>query len=99
MSSTILATDEIVGSTHQVSTTLGDEVVMLELRESMYYGLDGVGARVWALVQAPIRFDALVTAISTEYAAPATEVAADLQALMTDLQSRGLVEIRHAAAS
>ena len=36
-----------------LSDVQGDEVVLLNLRDGVYYGLDGVGARVWTLVQEP----------------------------------------------
>ena len=35
----------------QLSTRLADEIVILGLRDSVYYGLSDVGARIWDLVQ------------------------------------------------
>ena len=45
----------VVVSDEQVSTSLGDETVILGMDDGVYYGLDAVGARVWALVASPRR--------------------------------------------
>jgi hypothetical protein len=37
----------------QVSSDLGDEVAILDLKGGTYYGLDAVGARIWNLIQKP----------------------------------------------
>jgi hypothetical protein len=38
-------------SADHVSAELGGEIVILDLRQGEYYGLNAVGARIWALVQ------------------------------------------------
>lgn len=76
-----------------LSTRLGDDVVILGLRDSMYYGLNGVGARVWELLHTRRTRDELVEAIVSEYDVAADTAAADLDALLADLASRGLIAI------
>jgi hypothetical protein len=82
-----------VVTANQLSTELGDEVVILGLHDSVYYGLSQVGTRVWQLLQTPRTLDDLVTALVAEYDVSRERVAADLQRLLSELQTRGLVAI------
>jgi hypothetical protein len=77
----------------QLSTQLGDEVVILGLRDSVYYGLANVGARVWEALQTPHTLGEIVDMIVAEYDVPAERAEADLQVLLADLHARGLVDI------
>jgi hypothetical protein len=43
----------VVATKDQVSSDLGGEVAILDLKAGVYYGLDTVGARIWNLIQEP----------------------------------------------
>ncbi|MGH9865973.1 MAG: PqqD family protein, partial [Candidatus Acidiferrales bacterium] len=43
----------IVATKQQVSCELGEEAAILNMKNSVYYGLDPVGARIWRLLQQP----------------------------------------------
>jgi hypothetical protein len=83
----------VVATERQLSTTLGGEVIILGLDDSMYYGLTATGARIWELVQAPRTIDEILTTITTEFDVDRERAAADLDALLAELQSRGLIAI------
>ena len=83
----------VVATERQLSTTLADEVIILGLDDSMYYGLTGTGARIWELVQAPRTIEEILTAITAEFEVDRQRAETDLDALLADLQSRGLVAI------
>jgi hypothetical protein len=83
----------VVASDRQLSTTLADEVIILGLDDSVYYGLSGAGTRIWELLQTPRTIGEIVQTIATEFDADAARVAADLDALLADLKSRGLIDI------
>lgn len=78
----------------QVSCNLGQEAVILELKNGVYYGLNEVGAAVWELVQKPRTVGEIVEALTREYEVEAGSCERDLQALLRDLARSGLVEIR-----
>jgi hypothetical protein len=82
-----------VATTEQLSTQLGDEVVILGLQDSVYYGLTKVGARIWELLQTPRTLTDIVEAVVAEYDVAPEQAEADLQGLLIDLQARGLVAI------
>ena len=85
------ADSRIVLSDEQVHTTLGGEAVILGLRDGVYYGLDSVGARVWALIAEPRRVGDLVETIVAEFDVTTEQCQRDVLALLDDLAARGLV--------
>jgi hypothetical protein len=82
-----------VAATDQLSTTLGEDVVILGLRDSVYYGLSRVGTRIWELLQTPHTVDQIVAVLVAEYDVPPDQARVDLQDLLGDLHARGLVAI------
>jgi hypothetical protein len=99
MAAMLLASSVVVASKDQVSTNLSGEAVILGMRDGVYYGLDPVGARIWALVQAPRAIDEVVSTIAAEYDVSRERALADLLALAGQLMERGLLEIVAAPAS
>jgi hypothetical protein len=81
----------VVVSDEQVSTSLGDETVILGMGDGVYYGLDAVGARVWALVASPRRVSELVLAITAEFDVSPERCERDVLALLDELSARQLV--------
>jgi hypothetical protein len=78
-------------SDKQVSTSLGDETVILGMADGVYYGLDAVGARVWTLLATPQRVSELVSAVTREFDVRADECERDVLALLDELAERRLV--------
>ena len=72
----------------------GDELVILNLGDGVYYGLDDVGARIWRLLQQSASIPTIRDAILDEYEVDADRCDRDLRALLEECASRGLVEIR-----
>jgi coenzyme PQQ synthesis protein D (PqqD) len=83
----------VVATERQLSTTLGDEVIILGLDDSMYYGLSTVGVRIWELVQSPRSIEDILTVIAAEFEVDRPRAEADVTALLADLHSRGLIAI------
>ena len=83
----------VLVSGDQLSTEIGDEVVILGLKDSVYYGLSRVGTRIWQLLQTRRTVDEIVDALVAEYDVTRQDAADDLQRLLIDLQARGLVAI------
>ena len=73
--------------------------MILGMRDGVYYGLDPVGARIWALVQSPRAVDEVAGAIAAEYEVAPERALADLLALAGELMERGLLEIVAAPGS
>jgi coenzyme PQQ synthesis protein D (PqqD) len=84
----------IVAVSNQVSSDLADEVVILDLKNGMYYGLDEVGARIWELIQQPRTIDEIRDALLEEYEVEPEDCTRDLVALLQDLNDAQLIEVR-----
>jgi hypothetical protein len=69
------------------------EIVMLDPATSSYFGLDGVGARIWELCAEPQSIDTLVTVLMDEYDVDEATCVAEVQAFVADLQSSGLLTV------
>jgi hypothetical protein len=81
----------IVASKEQLSCDLVGEAVILNLRTGVYYGLDSVGARIWSLVQKPIRVSDLIDILLSEYDVDPDRCKRDLLDLLTELKATELI--------
>jgi hypothetical protein len=80
-----------------LASELGSEVVMLSLRDGIYYGLDAVGAEVWRLVQSPSTIGHIVATIVDTFDVEEERCRADVVALIATLRDRQLVHVRERA--
>lgn len=91
-------TDVVCVSANQMASRVGDEVAILDLDRSKYYGLDPVGARIWELMQTPVALSAVLDALVAEFDVDNTTARNDLLALVDELLETQLVELRGARA-
>jgi hypothetical protein len=84
----------VVVAKEQVSCPLGEEAAVLNLKNSVYYGLDSVGARVWTLLQQPRSVGELRDTLLSEYEVEARRCEQDLLTLLESMRSEGLIEVR-----
>jgi Coenzyme PQQ synthesis protein D (PqqD) len=77
----------------QVSTELGGEAVILNLKTGVYYGLDQVGSRIWNLLQEPKTLRQLIAVLLAEYEVEPVQLEADVRALLVKLFESDLIEI------
>jgi hypothetical protein len=71
----------------------------LNLKNSVYYGMNPVGARVWNLLKQPKSVTELRDALLEEYEVDEARCGDDLLALLETMRSEGLIEVWGAAAS
>ena len=71
-----------------------DEVVILGLKDGVYYGLNPVGAFIWnTIIQEPKTVAEIRDAVLEEYDVEKEVCEKDLMELLTELSDKGLVEI------
>ena len=75
-----------------LSSTLAGEEVVLNLKDGVYYGLNDVGARVWALLDTEDTPREVCDALQEEYDVDRTILEADVLGLLADMEERGLIE-------
>ena len=77
----------------QVSSDLGGEVAILDLKAGVYYGLDAVGARIWSLIQEPRTVNEIRDILLEEYEVEPERCERDLLVLLQRLADEGIIEV------
>jgi Coenzyme PQQ synthesis protein D (PqqD) len=88
----------VVAAPEQVSCALGEESAILNMRNTVYYGLNPVGSRVWNLVQQAKSIGEIRDALLEEYDVEAQQCERDLLVLLEKMRDEGLIEVKNAAA-
>ena len=70
---------------------LDGEVLVLDLRTSLYFGMTGTAARIWQLVEAGETRDPIVATLAREYETDPAVIGGDVDSFLADLTSRGLL--------
>ena len=83
----------VVAGRGQLSAKLSGEAVILGLADSVYYGLDGAGARIWELVQQPATLASVADTLAAEFDVEREIAMRDLVDLARTLQQRGLLDV------
>ena len=92
--STVTLDTTVVACKDQVSADLASEMVILNLKNGEYYGLNDVGARIWALLQEPRTLAAVRDQVVSEYEDADPDVCGqELLDLAEELAKVGLIEV------
>ena len=77
----------------QISAELKGEAVILHLKSGVYYGLNEVGASIWALLQHPQTFVSIRDILLAEYEIDTETCERDLLAILQDLKAAELIDV------
>jgi hypothetical protein len=89
MSNTLSGT--LTASKEVLSREIHGETVLLDLNTESYFGLAGVGARIWQLLADGTNLRDMSAVLAAEYKVSEETLAADLQRFVSDLIDAGLV--------
>ena len=89
----------VVKSAKQLSRTLDEESVILNLNNSVYYGLDPVGARIWDFLKEPRRVGELRDSLLETYDVDAESCERNLLDLLERMRAEELVDVCRALPS
>lgn len=81
---------------HILARSVGDDTVLLDLKQDEYFSLDRVGTQVWALLSSGTDTDGIVEEITSSYKIDRDTVFSDVAKLLTELTEAGLVEAQPA---
>lgn len=73
-------------------TTIDGEEVIMSVKHGQYYGLEGVGLRVWELIEEPRSFEQLVDHIQEEFEVELEICEKDLVAFLSEMERLELIE-------
>jgi hypothetical protein len=74
-----------------MSRLVGDETVLLDLQSGIYFGLDGVGKRIWESVGEGLTLREIGAVIVSEFEVDEATAQSDVIEFATDLVERGLL--------
>jgi hypothetical protein len=74
-----------------MSRMVGDETVLLDLASGLYFGLDGVGQRIWQAVADGKTLSDAVDIIVAEYDVDRDQATTDVLQFASTLLERGLL--------
>ncbi len=80
-----------------VTCDLSGEAVILQLNDSVYYGLDPVGTSIWQLIQTPRTVTEVRDAIVEEYDVSPERCETDVRALLGEMAQSRLVTVQVSA--
>jgi hypothetical protein len=89
----------VVAAVEQISSDLGGEAVILNLKSGVYHGLNEAGARIWNLIQQPKFVKDLKQVLLEEYEVEPEVCMNDLLALLDNLKDAGLIEVKNETAA
>ncbi len=84
----------VVRSGEPLTAPVDEDLVMLDPRRSVYYGLDPIGRRIWQLLEEPRSVSDVCTALDEEFEVDPETCRADVLAFLEELSDAELVEIR-----
>ena len=93
MNTALSLSSVVVATKEQVSCVLGDESAILNMKNSVYYGLNPVGTRIWSLLRQPRSVRELCDAVVREYDVQQERCERDVLDLLEEMKSEGLVEL------
>ena len=74
-----------------MSRLVGDETVLLDLASGIYFGLDGVGQKIWEAVTEGRSLGEAATAIVNDYEVDESQAQSDVIEFAGELVTRGLL--------
>jgi hypothetical protein len=77
---------------HVLVRKVDRELVLLNLDDEQYYGLDETGTAMWEAVTTAPTVDAAIRELLEQFEVDAETLTSDLETLLEELNSRGLVQ-------
>lgn len=74
-----------------IAAAVDGEMVMMSVKRGEYYGLNEVGARIWALLEQPLSTIELSERLCAEYEISPAQCQADVEPFIAELLSRGIL--------
>ncbi len=79
-------------STQQVSCNLSDEVAVLHVERGLYFGMRGVGARIWEVLEQPRSVADICDDIVAHFDVAPEACRGDVIRFLVSLRDAGLIE-------
>jgi hypothetical protein len=89
----ITASTTAVAAENALSTTIDEEVVILQQEAGEYYGLNEVATFIWELLEEPQTINEICEAVTTEYDVTHERCKPDVTTMLAELAEKELVTL------
>jgi hypothetical protein len=90
----VLAEESVVVASRDVMTAdFSPDLVLLNLQDGIYYGVEEVGTRVWTLIESPVAVRTILDTIAAEFDVARARSDRDVRAFLEELVDRGLATV------
>jgi hypothetical protein len=83
--------DRLIRTSDLLSTELDQETILMSIEAGAYYGLEGPARSIWAKLETPMTFSALIASMVKEYEVSPQQCASDLEPFLAHLEREGLL--------
>ena len=87
----------VVAARDVLASEFGAEHVLLNLKSGTYYGVEDIGGEIWKMLQKPVPFGSLCSAMADAFEVDEETCRHDLHRFVSDLIENGLVEVADTA--
>lgn len=81
----------VVRSSDVLASSMGEELVMVDLDSGSYFGLDSIGAEIWARLEKPVLVSALCEELEREFEVDPATCTGDVLSLLNRMAEEGLL--------
>ena len=89
----LVPTTRVRAAANQLSTEVGEDAMVLDLDQGVYFGIEGAGQLIWRLVQQPIFVDDVVTAVVAEYDVDPARATDEVVGFLDELRENHLLDV------
>jgi len=79
------------------ASVVDDELVMLDDKRGLYFGLNPVARKIWELLQSPTTYEALVESLASTYEVEVERCDAEVRSFLDKMREHGLVQLTNAS--
>ena len=94
MAHTIAKSSLVTAVKDQVFCSLGEEAVVLQLKDGVYYGLNEVGTTIWNYLQEQRSVEQIEQHVLEHYDVTVERCEEEVQEFLHNLADAGLIEVR-----
>ena len=87
-------TDIAERAPNKVAAEMGDEAVILDIESGYYFQLNKSGARIWALIEAPVSVADLCSRVRAAFDVDSETCRAEVTEFLELIREKGLITIR-----
>ncbi len=80
-------------NTDMLFSKMDEEVVMLSIQNSEYYGLNEIGSHIWEMIEKPVQVETLMLQLMEEYEVERRQAESDILALLNALYNKKIVHL------